>query len=401
MGDKDGGVGPSVTNVEDQNLLWKEFLRMLQTTRKNPSLTLEELKSTVQQEWGRQPVGSMGSDAATAPVAATSDADSTADMRPAKRSRWNKKEPEEIVTITPSSIDTAANVLFTASRNLPPDIETLWHARDGVSLPTPPEPPLFSASPPKLGDASGKDLVGNEAALNLLKMMVAKTADGKSLGSALLDLCEACWMMMALKEDEAAKSVAKLEEKISSDMETLEANLEARASVAGGALKAVQQANEYERNQFLSQASMQREQLNASIAWDFRKLLYMQQILLSSAKLPGFDGPTVDSFAIAYQSKVCSVMHSAFYLRARVGEASHTTMLNKQIESLEKITTTTVKVEPSIAQYPPHFPVPPQPLQFQQPTLYSVPAPVFPPPPPMPPHMPGQQIYNPQFKQHH
>ena len=55
-------------------------------------------------------------------------------------------------------------------------------------------------------------------------------------------------------------------------MEVLEANLEARASVAGVALKAVQQANEYERNQFLTQASIQREQLHASIAWDFRKV---------------------------------------------------------------------------------------------------------------------------------
>lgn len=211
-GDKDGGVGPCVTNVEDQNLLWKEFLRMIQTTRKNPSLTLEELKSSVLQEWGRQPVETFGSEGAT--TAAASDNDSAADARPTKRSRWNKKEPEETTTITPNSIDTAANVLFTASKNLPPDIETLWHARDGISLPTRPEPPLFSASPPKLGDASGKDLVGNEAALSLLKMMVEKTADGKNLGSALLDLCEACWMMMALKEDEVAKSLAKLDDKI-------------------------------------------------------------------------------------------------------------------------------------------------------------------------------------------
>jgi hypothetical protein len=175
-------------------------------------LTLEELKSSVQQERGRQQVGIIGSEGAT--TAAAADTDSAADTRPAKRSRWDKKEPEETTTITPNSIDTAANVLFTASKNLPPDIETLWHARDGVSLPTRPEPPLFSASPPKLGDASGKDLVGNEAALRLLKMMVAKTADGKNLGSALLDLCEACWMMMALKEDEVAKSLAKLDEKI-------------------------------------------------------------------------------------------------------------------------------------------------------------------------------------------
>jgi hypothetical protein len=98
--------------------------------------------------------------------------------------------------------------------------------------------------------------------------------------------------------------------------------------------------------------------------------------LLSSAKLPGFDGPTVDSMAITYQSKVCSVMHSAFYLRARVGEASHMTMLNKQIESLEKIISTPVKIEPL-----PHFPAPPQ-VQPPMP-MFSVPPPVFPSPPPV------------------
>ena len=56
------------------------------------------------------------------------------------------------------------------------------------------------------------------------------------------------------------------------DLESLEANIEARASVAGGALVEVQQANEHERNQFRIQASTQREQLNASIAWEFRKV---------------------------------------------------------------------------------------------------------------------------------
>ena len=62
------------------------------------------------------------------------------------------------------------------------------------------------------------------------------------------------------------------------DLESLEANLEARAAVAGGALVAVQQANEHERNQFRIQASTQREQQNASIAWEFRKVRYIIHI---------------------------------------------------------------------------------------------------------------------------
>lgn len=216
VGDKEGN-GPAVTNEEDKVMLWKEFLRMIQTTRNNPSLTLEELKSTVEAELGKKQV--VPSESASVPAAVTSapvvaDTKTDEDARPAKRSRWNKKEPEETVPITPGSIDTAANVLFTASKNMPPDVETLWYARDGGSHPTPPETPLFSASPPKLGDPSGKDLVGNEAALQILKMMVAKTSDGKSLGTALLDLCEACWMMTALKEEEVTKSQRNLEEKL-------------------------------------------------------------------------------------------------------------------------------------------------------------------------------------------
>lgn len=214
VGDKDGG-GPAVVKEEDKSLLWNEFLRMIQTTRKNPNLTLEELKVSVETELGKRQVGTAGENTTAPSVTAQEPVDnSAADSRPTKRSRWNKKEPEETVTITPNSIDTAANVLNIASKNMPPDIETLWYARDGGSQPTAPEPPLFSASPPKLGDPSGKDLIGNEAALQIVKMMVAKTTDGKSLGSALLDLCEACWMMMALKEEEVAKSQKKVEDKL-------------------------------------------------------------------------------------------------------------------------------------------------------------------------------------------
>lgn len=53
---------------------------------------------------------------------------------------------------------------------------------------------------------------------------------------------------------------------------TMEAELDARASVAGGALAAVQQANEQERNSFYAQSEAQREQLRSLIAWEFRKV---------------------------------------------------------------------------------------------------------------------------------
>jgi hypothetical protein len=140
----------------------------------------------------------------------------------------------------------------------------------------------------------------------------------------------------------------------------------------------------------------------ASAAGD-TQLLYTQQIMLTNAKIPGFEGPTVDFAVISVQSKVCSVLHSAFYLRARVGETSHVNMINKQIESLEKFIRTTATTDP-VVQQPNHAPI--QMLMFQQPMM---PPPIFSQPPLMYPGQPQQQpmIYQPilpgfqQFQQGH
>lgn len=82
----------------------------------------------------------------------------------------------------------------------------------------------------------------------------------------------------------------------------------------------------------------------------------------------------MDSSAIAFQSKVCSVMHSAFYLRARVGEKSHVNMLNKQLENLEKIISTTVKIEAKEEQPLIHasYHMQQQPMIFQQPIMQPI-----------------------------
>ena len=52
----------------------------------------------------------------------------------------------------------------------------------------------------------------------------------------------------------------------------MEADLDARASVAGGALAAVQQANEKELASFELQSQAQQNQLLSSIGWEFRKV---------------------------------------------------------------------------------------------------------------------------------
>lgn len=220
VGEQDG-AGPSVKDVADQTVLWNEFLRMMQSLRNDPDLTLADLKSAVERERGAQIDSTTSTTLQSEGINTAADSSETNNdtaPRPAKRSRWDKKVPEQTETLNAGSIDTAASVLLATSKNMPPEIETLWHARDGGSLPSKPEPVLFSASPPKLGDPSGKDLVGIDTALKLLQMLTAKTHDGKCLGSALLELCHACWMMTALKEEEAVKAAEALEKKIVSTL---------------------------------------------------------------------------------------------------------------------------------------------------------------------------------------
>ena len=235
-GGDDDNSGPRVTDPADQALLWDGFLDMMRALRKTPDLTLEDLKKAVQKEHlGQSTPSTVGTSdqtdaggatpvlqasvATTAPASNSAEppkeeTDTMATTRPAKRSRWDKKAPVETALVNASNIDTVTGIIASSSTNLPPEIETLWHARDGGSLPSRPEPPLFTASPPKLGDASGKDLIGNEAALKILQLLTLKTHDDKCLGSALLELCNACWMMTALKEEEVFKAQASLEEKI-------------------------------------------------------------------------------------------------------------------------------------------------------------------------------------------
>ncbi len=228
-GGEDGGCGPRVTDPADRAALWDGFLRMMRSLRKNPDLTLDELKGAAKREH-------MGAECQSSPVAdvVADRVGSMSDLRvaspgtvgpvrndgeedparPSKRSRWDAKAPVITATVSGGRIDTNANILFTASRNIPPEIEMLWLARDGGPIPSRPEPALFAASPPKLGDPSGKDLVGNEVALRILIMLTETTNDGKSLGSAVLELCHACWMMTALKEEEATRAQESIENKI-------------------------------------------------------------------------------------------------------------------------------------------------------------------------------------------
>ena len=173
-------------------------------------------------------------------------------------------------------------------------------------------------------------------------------------------------------------------------METLEKNLAARLAIAGPALEmAVNQTNDAERNEVMAKWNQRRQQMVDSISWEFRKLLAIQQNMLTAAKIPGFQGATIDPITIALQSKICSVMHSAFFLRNRIDEKTHLAMLKKLEEKLSKESITLPPPPPSainsISFPPPH-------QQQQVPNLAPPPFPQQLPPPP-PPHVHNFHLY--------
>lgn len=211
-----------------------------------------------------------------------------------------------------------------------------WLVRDGNAPPTIPELPLFSASPPKLGDASGRDLLGTEVSLKLIKLLCKKSTNDES-SSILLDICRGCWMLTALKEKEASQALDSMDKKMIRGLDKLDSELDARLSVAGAAHSAVKQMNENERNDFIANCNQQRLQLYFLLAWEFRQLLAVQQQILTDVGVPQFDGPTVNESTISIQANVCSFLHSAFFLRLRIGEERHLKMLRSQESKLSSM----------------------------------------------------------------
>jgi hypothetical protein len=104
------------------------------------------------------------------------------------------------------------------------------------------------------------------------------------------------------------------------ELKTLEANHHARLSVAGAASVAVQMMNDNERKGFENWCSQRRQEVLSRYAWEFRNIMCVQQIILTKLGVPGFDGPTVDTRALEFQSHICTLLHTAFFLRKNLGE---------------------------------------------------------------------------------
>ncbi|CAB9526530.1 expressed unknown protein [Seminavis robusta] len=328
VGDGKEYLEGAVKDEQDRQLLWQEFLEFMR--KSNPSLTLASLQAAVENEH-------LGvTDNSPIPPGAQSPVRSGSPVPPAsKRARWAEPQAEESKThvVMLESVEAEAAELLnrTNQPHLPPEIAAAWMVRDGDTPPQPPEPPLFGPTPPKLSDPTAKDILGEELAYKLMQCLL------KPSGDAVLQVCRALWTMTALQEESAAKSLERLDKSLLAEHEKIEATLDTRLAVAGAARSAVVQMNDKERESFQQACRQQRLGRSNEVAWECRQLLCVQQQLLTHMNVPGFDGPTVDASALDLQARICSFLHSAFYVRNRIGEGPHRATLKSQSERLKKI----------------------------------------------------------------
>lgn len=316
-------------------------------------------------------------------------------------------EASNVVSQDAVDIEGTAFLSVLQQKELPQDIMAAWMIRDGQSLPQPPEHPLFSPAPPKLLDPTARSLLGDvKLALNLNKLLQRPS------GTIVLKICQALWTLHALTEENSTEAVRELDKSLKHVHEQREANFAMRLATAntGNIMMAVRTNIEQDRLAFQRACEQQREKLQQDVAWRLRRLLCMQQQVLTQLQIPGFSGPTVDAVTLEMQSKVCSYLHAAFFLRNRIGPAPHLALLAAQSKRLED--QVEKEAAAAIAVPPPVMSGPPQQQQQPPAQMYSVgPPPVYPsyganqqqqvgygiPQPPPRPHL----LYPPYMAQQH
>lgn len=318
--------GGKVQDEQDRALLWNEFLEMMR--KRSPTLTLSGLQQAIaEQEQSTVP------DDVTSAKRSRAESDENVMKEETAVIQQEQVLPESRThVVTPTDIDLEKQVLQEMTDNVQhdPSFMAAWLVRDGTAPPQSPTP-LFSFSPPKLSDPTGKDLLGAELALKLVQRL------RKSSGSTILQVCRGLWMLHGLKVHQSEKALSRLDDTILTESRALKQRLDERLSVAGAAEAAVRQMNDSERQSFQDNCSQQRQSLLNSIAWEERQLLWCQQQLLTKLQIPGFEGTTVDASELEFQIRICSYLHSAFFLQQRIGEKSYQTMLKSQNDRLEKI----------------------------------------------------------------
>jgi len=151
--------------------------------------------------------------------------------------------------------------------------------------------------------------------------------------------------------------------------------------------------NDKETGYFLAKCNHQRQQLVDFMAWEFRQLLAIQQNILTAVGLPCFDGPMVDTSIISIQAKICSVMHSAFCVRVKMGQDTHVKMLSKIRDKLHA-----EKLNPPVVPQPRSSRDSQPGRSFKQPRLGR--STVQKPPKPLYGRKPFQQNYDPRNISH-
>lgn len=267
----ENGKGGKVTDEEEREQIWLEFLDMMRKINQDESLTLEQLQEAVEVE--RQATVNVVHNA-TATAASVSDISDHPELKmsidhPASMVKIEEsmvdhhgniqdydlsqplakraKQVQDMTALQSTSggktllpkpisakaVETYAHEILLRVASIPPEITAEWLARDGNSLPSVPPMPLFSPSPPRLSDPSGKEMLGTEISLKLIRMLlgssVSKSGDGRDEGEniedgmedhdniiagTMLDICKACWVMTALKEKEASTSTEALDRKL-------------------------------------------------------------------------------------------------------------------------------------------------------------------------------------------
>ncbi|KAL7557986.1 hypothetical protein ACA910_021102 [Epithemia clementina (nom. ined.)] len=420
------GNDGSVQEEQDRDILWQAFLEMMQAD--NPDLTLTSLQQAVISEQ-QEKQNLEQSTAATSSVLSIAEPDSVEmnDEPASKRMKLANAQKDQaahgitsqttspelqkihVVSLEAVEIEAKAFLEVLQHNELPPDVLAAWMIRDGQSLPQAPEPPLFEPTPPKFLDPTAKDILGVDLALNLNRRLRSTS------GTVVLKVSQALWMLTALTEHHASEAVAQLDQSLKHAHEQREANFAYRiATATTESIVAAVRANiEHDRQAFQQACQDQRQKLLQDIAWQMRRMLCVQQQILTQLQVPGFSGPGVDADALQEQSKICSYLHAAFFLRNRIGPEPHLALLNAQAKRLEeqqkqqqleaqsspsKQTSTPLHQPQSAVQgiypgqppnsypsYPSHHPLPSQPLQ-----AYGIP-----PPPPPPPSIPAYPVYVP------
>jgi hypothetical protein len=195
IGDRDRAAAE--LSPEERDALWVDFHALIVTLRGPIALSLQDFKAAVLYEHATTHSHVQRTVDANDPPAVVSALHSLAPLR----------LPDA------STVTQVSNQLVHDIQTVSPDITAEWLARDGAEWPSRPEPPLFQTSPPKWLDASGKDVLGTDMALQLIRLLL-KTHDQDYVGNALLEIAKACWMMNALKEKEASLALEDLDRKL-------------------------------------------------------------------------------------------------------------------------------------------------------------------------------------------